>query len=57
MVRPDGMPILRPTPSWSVFDRRMVRMKEGLGLMLSRSLLSSDAAHGRSNQRRADWVE
>ena len=26
MVRPNGMPILRPTPSWSVFDRRTVRM-------------------------------
>src|SRR5271154_3062640 len=28
MVRPKGMPILRPTPSWSVFNRRMLIPEE-----------------------------
>ena len=44
MVRPNGTPILRPTPSWSVFDRRMVRMIPSPTRSMSMKLiaLSSD---------------
>jgi hypothetical protein len=45
MVRPKGMPILRPTPSWSVFDRRMLRM------MPSRTCSKSTRSIAASSER------
>jgi len=42
-VRPNGMPTLRPTPSWSGFDRRMVRTIPSRTRSMSMKLIAASS--------------